>query len=876
MMNKKLTILILTFFQTIVLVGQDLPKLPADPAVKHGVLPNGTSWYIASNPSSKGMADFALVQKTGTLQSDSTGCAVTTAKDALAYLPGILDETPQKFLTSKGIAPGRHGFVKVSEDATVFRFENVLMSDDKAVTDSTLLLLFRIIDRISGTDDEFLSKWYSPSDQAIVISGDVDVRQMESRLYYLSLMTPSFPSFPRKEYCRTQSDGPLFRVVDDGNPYARPSISFTWTFQRTPKIFMDSVQPAIFDMIMSELGYMASESIRDNMKERGKPVADVLWKFVPGSMTPGDESFTMTVVSSPQYLPDVLEVMCGTFSAVNSGRTSVREFRDAREECIASLAKKIASPVRKNSDYVDRCISSFLYNSSLASVKEKYDYYNSKEISDTTELRLFNGVVSALLSDSSNLSVVCSNPEGTLTDKSLESGFWKAWKNETCTPSARPEEGSVYAELPPLAEKLKVSSTKVDNASRSTIWVFSNGFTVVYKNMPTDGNMFYSLSLNGGFGNIPDLVQGEGGFFSDYLNLCLINGCPGNEFFATLREDGIYMRPTVALSEMKVAGVAPSDRFPQMMNALLSVFNLRENNPDSYNYYVQEQRLKASYSDSRRTRMAKIDSIICPDNKYTAYRNALALTPEFMTKASKFFDRQSAKMDDGVLVLVGDMDESRLKKILLGFVGQFRTEKKAFQRTQYRYQPVTGTSVYTVDGTEDCIDVVMTAQFPLTAENHFAVEIAEMVLRRRLADALADTGMYIDVSARTSIHPKERVSARICARMADVDGFASGVTQTGPISALMVMRTCLAGLDGIKVTDAELKAYKEYVKNEISMQMKNPAWWLDVLSRRYIEGKDLYSNIISKVDAITPAKVSSVLSALGKGSRVEYVTSSRK
>lgn len=872
MMQRKIFIMTAVMFLSLAVAAQELPKLPADPAVKHGVLPNGMTWYIASNRSSKKMADFALVQKTGTNQSDESGDAVTVAKDALAHIQRLVGNTPQKMLTSKGVAPGKHGFVEVTDNATVFRFKDVLLSDDISVTDSTLLLIFSITDRITGTEDEFIRKWYAPADQAIVISGDVDVEKMMSRLYCLSLMTPSYPSSPRKEYVWTPAEGPVFAVQDDAA--GNPSVSFTWKFQRTPEIFMDTVQPAIFEMIMSELGVILSESVRDNMTERGKPVAGVKWRYVPSARTSGDESFTMTVTSAPEYLPDVLEVMCGSFSAVNAGKTSVRAFSDARQECIASLAKRIASPVKDNADYVDRCISSFLYNSSLASVKEKYDYYSSKEIADTTELRLFNGVVSALLSDRKNLSVVCRNSDGTFTDASLKDGFEKAWETMSLTASACPEPESVYAELPELDDKkFKVVSTKTDNASQSSIFVFSNGFTVVYRRMPADGNMFFSLSLNGGYGNMPELVQGEGGFVSDYLDLCLVNGCPGNEFFAALREDGIYMRPTVGLSEMKVAGVSPAGKFPQVMNALVSIFNERKPNPAAFGHYLQEQRLRQRYASAGHVRMAKIDSIICPDNKYTSFRNAEALTPAFMMKAEKFFNRQSEKMNDGVLVLVGDMDESRLKKMLLGYVGQFYTEQKASSRAQYRYRPVTGTSVYTVNGDEDCIDIVMNADYPMTAENTIAVEIARIVIRRRLAAALADTGMYMDVSMKMSLHPNEMVGARISAKMADVDGFASGMEQTGPIRALIVMRSCLAGLDGIKISDAELNACKEYIKGKLAIQTTNPAWWLDVLSRRYIEGKDMYSNVIAKVDAVTPAKVSSVLTALGKGSRVEYVTS---
>ena len=50
----------------IIVTAQDLPKMPADPAIVTGSLPNGLSYYVISNAAEKGMADFALIQKTGT------------------------------------------------------------------------------------------------------------------------------------------------------------------------------------------------------------------------------------------------------------------------------------------------------------------------------------------------------------------------------------------------------------------------------------------------------------------------------------------------------------------------------------------------------------------------------------------------------------------------------------------------------------------------------------------------------------------------------------------------------------------------------------------------------------------------------------------
>ena len=60
--------------------AQNLPVLTPDPAIKQGKLPNGLSYYVVTNASAKGHADFALVQKTG-FQTDSTVAEGRAAED---------------------------------------------------------------------------------------------------------------------------------------------------------------------------------------------------------------------------------------------------------------------------------------------------------------------------------------------------------------------------------------------------------------------------------------------------------------------------------------------------------------------------------------------------------------------------------------------------------------------------------------------------------------------------------------------------------------------------------------------------------------------------------------------------------------------------
>lgn len=126
--------------------AQELPLMPADPAGQTGSLPNGMSYYLVTNPTTDGTADFALVQRTGT--SDAGELALDAAKDALTSLPRLRNISTQSFLASHGVAPGKDGFVKVSENATLYHFDNVLLAED--AIDSVLLVIMDIADRITA------------------------------------------------------------------------------------------------------------------------------------------------------------------------------------------------------------------------------------------------------------------------------------------------------------------------------------------------------------------------------------------------------------------------------------------------------------------------------------------------------------------------------------------------------------------------------------------------------------------------------------------------------------------------------------------------------------------------------------------------------
>ena len=132
--------------------------------------------------------------------------------------------------------------------------------------------------------------------------------------------------------------------------------------------------------------------------------------------------------------------------------------------------------------------------------------------------------------------------------------------------------------------------------------------------------------------------------------------------------------------------------------------------------------------------------------------------------------------------------------------------------------------------------------------------------------------MHMTVTGNCRIYPEERLNLMISVSEASADGFVSGMEPETPISVLDRIRAVLSGLHQIEISESALKMCKARLKNGISIEMKDPRYWVDAIVLRYLDGKDLSTDYASRVDAVTEEKVKSVLNMLDDGCKIEYVT----
>lgn len=761
----------LVFSITVPTNAQDLPLLPEDPAVYHAVMPDGLSCYVAENPYVKGFSDYSIVCR-------GSGRVLFSMRD--------------------------------------------VPSSDEAAADSVLIRMMKEVEASA-----------IPSGLAVIACGDLNAGDILRKLRYMSYMIPASGQVEGRSF---QSDGQsevMFEILRDSVCHLSTAVA-RWNSPRTPKSLMNTVQTAVYDKTVHELGTVVCRRVRKGLRDSGIPVADVSFRHIGSMNMVSDESFRFEVTVKDTDIAEAENVLKAALASVDSHGASAGELMLAEQVYFKELSDSERGFDRTNAAYVQMCTRAFLINAPLSSSAQRLDFLTSKSLSAKSREQIFSGIASALID----------MPSDTIAD--IPNAYFDL---------------SDTLSFPSPGPKVKIRSSKKEPLSGGVVWTFSNGFRVLYRKMPTDGVLHYSLAMNGGYAGIPDLASGEGAFMSDYLDLCRISGMKAQDFKRTLQLSGITMDSQVNLSNVMISGQVRDGNAALLMKALLAVANERTADQDAVAYHIESERLRLSHAP--KDLRGVIDSLMCPDYVYSPYKSSKNLSEGFAAKAEALSAQMSSKMNDGVLVLVGDVDETDLKKAILPYVGGFRTREVLPKRTVVQYQPVSGSMTYNVSGSHDMMAVAISSRLPMTAENYMAAEMAALVLERVVSDALKPYGVQVQLRHARRIYPEDRLSIMIMVH-GDVTQDVSGA-----------LRRAVAGASEGDVEAGYVAACKAYMKHKCAVRMNEPEYWLHAMAMRYLDGKDYTTGYAARIDAVSENDIRKILDLLEKGSRIEYIINSK-
>jgi len=831
-------------------LAQGLPLIPKAQEINVGTLQNGADFFFVKNIRETGYADFALVR-----QSSKDGQEL---RDALKQLPHFTGSNPYEFLTGIGVGYGPGGFVSSDGQFETMRFPHVPVHDQQ-VCDSTLLLIFDVMS-------------LSDVPQAVIVSGDIDVATIRERSNLLSLMASFLP--PHNEVASDawiQRD--TLRYVSLRNQTRNSVvIKLIYSSRRTSPADMKTVLPLVTGMYAEELGYVIDARLRASFREEKIPLTGLKFSYKDSSSDLEDERFSFSLVVPADKIDASMRLAGSILGDLDRNGVSRHELLAARNRMSALWLEKPAGSL--NSEYVDKCLDSYRYGSDLASDEYVRRMYVRRGMQTENELQLFNNFASALLDPEKNLVLRVDAPDPEEIEISALASFRLGW-----TLDNRAGNMPARVQTRTSSSKVRLMSEAAEPISGGTIWTFSNGIKVIFKRQDTPGEMSFAFFGNGGYPMVPGTDAGEAVFAGDLFPYCRFGGMDCQSFMDILAVKGISINASVSMSSFQLSGTAPSVQLRDVIDAMLTMSSDIEISKEDFEYYVLSEALS---EDSRalypREVRAISDSILCPGYWYLERKSISRLGINFNERAAEYFQKQFSKCNDGVFVFSGDLDPELLKKELLRLLGEFKTLKGVAKRPRVNYPMISGKAMWVRDASEGLVggkelgvNVCLSARQPYDNKEIMTFRVTAQIVRKEMAKAMAECGYYIDFASREDNYPKSTFTIYANCYPCRQDGLPSGIGVKDQFSALSAMRNALEKLPEVPVSAEDMKAFKAFVKSDLSVEVSDSKAMFDKIEARYCEGKDMVSGTESALDSVTADDVHDMLLTLLSGAGVEYV-----
>ncbi len=518
-----------------------IPPVPADPALRTGKLDNGMTYYIRHNETPKGQADFYIAQKVGSILEEDNQRGLAHFLEHMCF--NGTKNFPEKgiinWLESVGVKFGQNLNAYTSIDETVYNISNVPVAR-KSVQDSCLLILhdwacdltldpkeidaergviheewrqsmagnMRVIEQLLpkiypdnrygerlpiGTMEvvdnfpyqaliDYYHKWYRPDQQGIIVVGDIDVDYIEGKIKEMFSPIKMPENAAERVYFEVdETPGTIYAIGKD-KEIQSPSVSmmFKTNGLYLPREYRNSqiYYPIYYTGEIIESMLNARLNELSNKPETEFAYARVAIDDFFLSKTQGAVDLTV-VAKDTDVVPALAQVYREVLRALRGGFT-VGEYERARAEFLADIEKQYEERNdRQNESYSKEYVKLFVDNIPAPGIETEKALF--EQIAQLTPVEQINQVRPQLITEDNRV-VMALLPDADGFPVPTEEQFATALESvdeETLEPYK-----DVVREdplIPQLPKAGKVVATKHLDDWDATEYTLSNGVKVVVK-----------------------------------------------------------------------------------------------------------------------------------------------------------------------------------------------------------------------------------------------------------------------------------------------------------------------------------------------------------------------------------------------------------
>ena len=916
---KRLFIFIAAIFAAAVAFGQT--PLPNDPDVRVGKLDNGMTYYIRHNSQPAQRAEFYLATDVGAFQEsdDQDGLAHFLEHMCFNGTKNFPGKLLLEWLQSIGAEFGRNINASTGFEQTQYMLNNIPITRE-SIVDSCLLILhdyshfvtcdpeeidaeravileerrtrrdagWRMFEKalpyyygdtpyakrtlIGGEEQlktfayesltNFYQTWCRPDLQAVIVVGDVDVDQIESKIKTIFADIPA-PVNPQEKvyYQLPQHQEPMVGIITD--PEATSStIEVMWKGQPLPKEFNNTVEGYMVELLKSYIGFIMRERFGDITAKPDAP-------FLSASLGVGrlcttcEAAFGNLEFKEGEFAPAFAAYLTEVEKMKRFGFTD-GELERATAKILSHYERAVeAAPSRKNADFVRPLLNAFYHNE--AYMDPATERQVAQMISSQVNAQLLSQFAASLITDE-NMLVLYNGPE--------KEGLANPTEAQLAEIIAAVKSADIQANVeetinePLISENLKGSKVKKTSTGiyGSTVWTLKNGVKVVV--LPTDhkkDQVLLNLEFKGGKTLIAteDLPSFEENIWAIYLSNSGLSKFPRTTLSKLLAGKNVSINPNVGNTTHGISGQStPKDLETAFQ---LMYLNFVDRRFDAEEYATGVQQIQAVLPNLVNTPDFKFQKFV-NEKMYGGNERVLLINDEVLEAASletieRVYRNVLFKDAAGAtLTIVGNVDLETLKPLVEKYIGSLPKGKKASEvNEENMIQIAKGVSeeVLNVEmqTPKKTVFQVWSAYMPVSTKDMATLKVASYVLDMIYTKTIREKegGTYgVGSSLSAARAPYDRVTFMV--------QFDTNPEQAEKLSGLTVQYLNELAQNG--PTAEEMSMALENLKKNVPESRISNSYWQSALELNLDHGIDYDAEYEAALNSVTPEDVKTLMQAV--------------
>ncbi len=860
-------------------------RLPFDPNVRTGKLPNGLTYYIRHNGKPEHRAELRLAIHAGSVLEDDDQQGLAHLNEHMSF-NGTVEfphNTLESFLEEHGARFGADLNAYTSFDETVYQeslptdqgnvldsgidilgewahnntFDSVEVEKERGVVGEEWRMGLGAFKRIQdkqfpiilagsqyavrntiglkpvidtahqSTIKRFYHDWYRPDLMAVVVVGDFDVDQMEQKVK--ALFTPL--TNPPNERPRTE-----FPVPPHADTYVAintdkemPITIFSMEFERPGN---DEITVADYrndNLVTGLYEQMLNARIQEAIEKGEAPLTQA--GVQDGEFVGSLKAFTVfALLSQDSIEAGISAVLRQVYRAEQSGFTP-GELERAKKTLLSGMEKQWEERDKtKNTNFVDEYVRNFLQKEPAPGIDYEYELY--KQYVPSITLEEVNALSPTLMENASPV-IAFEGPESkdfTPPTKDQLMGILNKVKGEHF---AAYDDKTTNAPLLAAAPKPgKIIDEKKTAATGVTVWQLSNGARVVLK--PTDfkdDEILFHAVAPGGRSNAPDAEYESAQNGDNIVENSGLAGFDATTIKKMLAGKEVGVSSSISMLREDLDGHSTKKDLETMFQlAYLYMTQPRYDSSASATWISHQKAFlqnmgkmpEQAYSDTLQVTMAQYNYRSRPQTEET-------LNEIDPPKAYNYYKQLFSDASGFTFYFVGNIDPKTLRPMVEEYLASLPSTNQHKTWKDVGINPPKGMivkKVYKGEAQKSVVSIIFTGKKAFSRENRFKLSAMSQALEIKLREDIREdkSGVYyVRVAPSFQKIPHEQYQITI--------NFGCDPTRVDELVAEVMKQIDTITTQPIEATYVE--RVQKIGKNELEVNLKDNKYWMSTLQDRY-------------------------------------------